>query len=377
MTEIRQEHHHPIAAGDARDVKPWRLPYWTEPPAWLAEKAAAEETEAVAADVHETDDVIPMPTAEELENIRREAYNAGLEQGLVEGRQQGHKEGYDNGHKEGYAAAFAEGKVEGHKEGVRSGEEEGRRKAQADVNAVVLRLQRVLNTLQAGIQERDQQLPEVLAALVAGICSRVLGHELNDGAVNILQFVQRALAELPGGEQHIQVVIGPDDARHLQNSLELTGTDMHFRVDDKLPAGACRIETEHSLVEYSSQDYLNQLLDTVLTQMMQQAVSFPDEDEQALYEVALAPETAPEPADVQQSEEQRAEATANEMPSADSRLEDTGDGNLPAQDAPMNTAADTVPETTINDASPDAVLPAENDADAPDSDGQELPHEPQ
>ena len=57
MTEIRQEHHHPIAAGDARDVKPWRLPYWTEPPAWLAEKAAAEETEAVAADVHEADDV--------------------------------------------------------------------------------------------------------------------------------------------------------------------------------------------------------------------------------------------------------------------------------------------------------------------------------
>ena len=111
MTEIRQEHHHPIAAGDARDVKPWRLPYWTEPPAWLAEKAAAEETEAVAADVHEADDVIPMPTAEELENIRREAYNAGLEQGLVEGRQQGHKEGYDNGHKEGYAAAFAEGKA--------------------------------------------------------------------------------------------------------------------------------------------------------------------------------------------------------------------------------------------------------------------------
>ena len=312
MTEIRQEHHHPISAEDARNVKPWRLPYWTEPPAWEAEKAEQEAAQQAAARQAVTDEQgepLAFPTAEELENIRREAYNDGLEQGLVEGRQQGHKEGFEAGRKEGYDAAFAEGRQAGYDEGLQQGNEAGRLKAQADTNLVVTRLQRIAATLHSHLEQRDQQLPEVLAALVAGICSRVLGEELRDGAVNILQFVQRALAELPGGEKDIRVVIGPDDARHLQNSLELTGTEMHYRVDDKLPAGSCRVETEHSLVEYSSQDYLHQLLDNVLTQMMQQSVTFPDADEQAQWEDPL---TAPPPAEPVATEPVIAEPAAGD-----------------------------------------------------------------
>ncbi len=314
MTEIRQEHHQPISAEDARDVKPWRLPYWTEPPAWEAEKAEQEAAQQAAARQAVTDEQgepLAFPTAEELETIRREAYNDGLEQGLVEGRQQGHKEGFEAGRKEGYDAAFAEGRQAGYDEGLQQGNEAGRLKAQADTNLVVTRLQRIAATLHSHLEQRDQQLPEVLAALVAGICSRVLGEELRDGAVNILQFVQRALAELPGGEKDIRVVIGPDDARHLQNSLELTGTEMHYRVDDKLPAGSCRVETEHSLVEYSSQDYLQQLLDNVLTQMMQQSVTFPDAAEQAQWEEPL---TALSPAEPVATGPAIAEPEAEELP---------------------------------------------------------------
>ncbi len=146
---------------------------------------------------------------------------------------------------------------------------------------MVGRLERVVKQLQSGLIERDQQLPEVLAALVAGICERVIGTQLADGAVNIHRFVQHALAELPSGEEEVKVFVGPDDARHLQASLEVSGQELHYSVDDKLPAGNCRIESEHSLVEYSSAEYLNQLLDNVLPQLMHQAASFPDEDEQA------------------------------------------------------------------------------------------------
>ena len=338
MTELRQEHHHPIASGDARDVKPWRLPYWTEPAAWVAEKNEQEAQQEKRAGPSAA---LPFPTAEELENIRREAYNAGLEQGLVEGRQQGHKDGFEAGHKEGYAAAFAEAKVAGHQEGVRTGEEEGRRKAQADVNTIVMRLQRVLNTLHAAVQERDQQLPEVVAALVAGICSRVIGQEFSAGAVNILQFVQRALAELPGGEKSIQVMVGPDDARHLQHSLELTGTALSYRVDEQLPAGVCRIETEHSLVEYSSHEYLSQLLDSVMAQLMQQAVTFPDQQEQALYE-ALAEPALEDAAEVA--------AEVADIPVSDPDAPDAGI---------VNTAADIAPDI------------------AADTAAQDVPHEPQ
>lgn len=283
MTELHQKHHlPPIPAKEAREVKPWRLPFWTEPPAWLVEKEAAEKAAAEQSS-DEGDDIadVSLPTAEELENIRRDAYNAGLEQGLIEGRQQGQREGYDAGHAEGYKAAFDQGHTEGREEGFGAGEADGKRKGQADINAVVGRLERVVKQLQSGLIERDQQLPEVLAALVAGICERVIGTQLADGAVNIHRFVQHALAELPSGEEEVKVFVGPDDARHLQASLEVSGQELHYSVDDKLPAGNCRIESEHSLVEYSSAEYLNQLLDSVLPQLMHQAASFPDEDEQA------------------------------------------------------------------------------------------------
>ncbi len=283
MTELHQKHHlPPIPAKEAREVKPWRLPFWTEPPAWLVEKEAAEKAAAEQSS-DEGDDIadVSLPTAEELENIRRDAYNAGLEQGVIEGRQQGQHEGYDAGHAEGYKAAFDQGYTEGREEGFSTGEADGKRKGQADINAVVGRLERIVKQLQGGLIERDQQLPEVLAALVAGICERVIGTQLADGAVNIHRFVQHALAELPSGEEEVKVFVGPDDARHLQASLEVSGQELHYSVDDKLPAGNCRIESEHSLVEYSSAEYLNQLLDSVLPQLMHQAASFPDKDEQA------------------------------------------------------------------------------------------------
>lgn len=288
MTGIRQPHHfQPIPAEEAEDAKPWRLPFWTEPPAWLVEKEQQEKAQQQEA-AEESGESLPLPTAEELENIRRDAYNDGLEQGLIEGRQQGLKDGYDDGQKEGYQAAFEQGQKEGREQGFKSGEEDGRRKGQADINAVVQRLQRVINTLQAEISSRDRQLPDVLAGLVTQICQRVLQTELAEGALSIHQFVRRALDELPAGEDNVRVFVGPDDARHLRNSLEMTGDELHFSVDDKLPAGSCRVESEHSLVEYSAQENLSQLLDHIQPQLLQAAASFPDEREQLEWDAPTA-----------------------------------------------------------------------------------------
>ncbi len=282
MTGIKQPHHfHTIAADETGDVKPWRLPFWTEKPAWLIEKEAKEEAEAKAEDdaVEEASEDIALPTAEELENIRREAYNDGLEQGLIEGRQQGRKEGHEEGHEEGYKAAFDQGQQEGRKEGFKTGEEEGRRKAQADIDAVVRRLNRIEDQLLAAVAERDQQLPDVLTQMVVSVCQHVLAAELSQGAVSIHQFVRRSLDELPSGEKNIRVVVSPDDARHLQTSLEVCGDELHYSVDDKLAAGQCRVESEHSLIEYSTADHMQQLLERVQQQLLHQAHGFPDDGE--------------------------------------------------------------------------------------------------
>lgn len=333
MTELHQKHHlPPIPAKEAREIKPWRLPFWTEPPAWLVEKEAAEKAAAEqAAGGHDDVVDVSLPTAEELENIRCDAYNAGLEQGLIEGRQQGQREGYDAGHAEGYTAGFEQGHVAGREEGFAAGEADGKRKGQADINAVAGRLERIMKQLQSGLIERDQQLPEVLAALVAGICERVIGSQMADGAVNIHRFVQHALAGLPSGEDEVKVFVGPDDARHLQASLDVSGQELHYSIDDKLPAGSCRIESEHSLVEYSSAEHLNQLLDSVLLQLMHQAASFPDETEQTQWQQDGSPAVVvlPENDGADATESVAADTGLTDQHSADHALPDEDHGHEP------------------------------------------------
>lgn len=291
-----------IPAEKAQDAKPWNLPFWTEEPVWVSQKIDKDFRKrkkprlkadaALPKEPEPTEEIetleassVNLPTADEIETIRREAYNAGLEQGLLEGRQKGQQEGFEQGHQEGYQAAFAEGQQAGHAEGLKNGLEMGQRKAQTELNATVNDLRRVEQTLLSRIQERDEQLPEILAALVASMCSKVLDYELQDGAVNIHSYVERAMAQLPEGSSKIKIFIGPDDAKHLDKSLAELGKTMHYQIDQSLPAGSCRVESEHSLVDYSSQEYLGQMLENVLAEMMQTSLDYPLEGE-----ADLAPE---------------------------------------------------------------------------------------
>lgn len=381
MTGIRQPHHfHPLHEEDVKnkkDVKPWRLPFWTEPPGWTAEKEKKQEEVATESAQEEAEE-LNLPTAEELENIRREAYNDGLEQGLVEGRQQGHKDGYQAGHKESYDAGFAEGKAEGQKQGREEGHAEGLRKAQAEINNISGRLNRLIQHLQASIVERDQALPEVLAAMLAGMCEQVLQTELHSGARNIYQYVRHALDELPAGEKQIKVFVGPDDAAHLQNSLDMTGDEVHYRVDDKLRAGECRVESEHSLVEYSTADHLNQLLQRVLPMLMQEAASFPDDDEQNQLHQAIAEQTEqPDAADEINEELQQAVDAALADDTPPSPLAED-----PAATDILNRAEESAegasPETALGNIAPDSENGSESDSyNASRTASTEVPDEPQ
>ncbi|MAK90363.1 MAG: hypothetical protein CMI13_03885 [Oleibacter sp.] len=381
MTGIRQPHHfHPLHEEDVKnkkDVKPWRLPFWTEPPGWTAEKEKKQEEVATESAEEEAEE-LNLPTAEELENIRREAYNDGLEQGLVEGRQQGHKDGYQAGHKESYDAGFAEGKAEGQKQGREEGHAEGLRKAQAEINNISGRLNRLIQHLQASIVERDQALPEVLAAMLAGMCEQVLQTELHSGARNIYQYVRHALDELPAGEKQIKVFVGPDDAAHLQNSLDMTGDEVHYRVDDKLRAGECRVESEHSLVEYSTADHLNQLLQRVLPMLMQEAASFPDDNEQNQLHQAIAEQTEqPDAADEINEELQQAVDAALADDTPPSPLAED-----PAATDILNRAEESAegasPETALGNIAPDSENGSESDSyNASRTASTEVPDEPQ
>lgn len=270
-----------IPVGTEANVKRWRLPFWTEKPAWESERLAENvrtrsrvvvikpepaveelpvEPEPIVEEIEDVLEPVQLPTAEEIETIRREAHNDGLEQGLIEGRQQGYQEGHEQGYSKGYAEASELGHKEGYEAGYSEGNERAEQKNKADFLTLSKRFDNISKKLTSRITERDSELPEVLTKLVTSICTQVVAHELSQGAQSIYQFVQAALNQLPEGEENIQIFVGPDDAKHLQMSIDEQGQDLTFEVDAQLPAGVCRVESENSLAEFSAPEHLQQVL---------------------------------------------------------------------------------------------------------------------
>lgn len=273
----------PIASEDIRDARPWRLPFWTEPPVHVVKREAAEDAAAEAKKRALGGSILKgaakssggYPTAEELELIRREAYNDGLEQGRVEGRQEGHKDGFKEGVEQGQAEGHKEGFATGKQEGINAGFAEGRANGVDDVAAEAIRLRAIIISLQSSLRERDTQLPDVIILLLTRLAEQVLRHELSGGAQAIQTYVDDAIAALPDGEDLARVYVAAEDAELLS---PFAGT-VKVHIDKALSAGDCRIESQTSLIEYTTSDHFEQAILDLAERLLSTADSYPNDDE--------------------------------------------------------------------------------------------------
>ncbi|WP_301387333.1 FliH/SctL family protein [Thalassolituus sp. UBA2590] len=375
MTELKKRDA-PIPAESAEEARPWRLPFWTEPPVHTVEREPDPEAEEL--DAESVDDSPPdFPTAEELESIRREAYNAGLEQGLVEGRQQGHKDGYDAGFAEGQEDGHAQGFDAGKKEGSTAGFQEGKALGSQEVTDEAQRLRQINATLTAALKERDAELPEVMLMLLTRLAEQVLEHELNSGADSIAQFVDKAIAALPSGETLAKVYVSEADSELLASHSAAS----KLLVDKALNAGECRVESENTLVEYSVSESLQQTIVALANKLLTASDGYPDDSsgESALVDVPedtgaddeLSAYDDTEEAtqdDVQQPEASTSEALKSETQQSETQQSEaeqpveaeppeTENGSGLEQSTEQNIEPDTSQDTTTEESDDDSEQP--------------------
>lgn len=381
MTDLKKRDA-PIPAESAEEARPWRLPFWTEPPVHTVEREPDPDAEKVDAESADDDSPPDFPTAEELEAIRREAYNAGLEQGLVEGRQQGHKDGYDAGFAEGQADGQAKGFDAGKKEGSTAGFQEGKALGSQEVTDEAQRLRQINATLTAALKERDAELPEVMLMLLTRLAEQVLEHELNSGADSIAQFVDKAIAALPSGETLAKVYVSEADSELLASHSVAN----KLLVDKTLNAGECRVESENTLVEYSVSESLQQTIVALASKLLTASDGYPDDasGESALIDVPedTSSEDVPddyddteEPIqdDVQQPEASTSEALKSETQQPETQQSETQqseaeqpveaeppeteNGSGSEQSTEQNTQTDTTPDSTTEESDDDSEQP--------------------
>ncbi|MFW5453661.1 flagellar assembly protein FliH [Thioalkalivibrio sulfidiphilus] len=163
-----------------------------------------------------------LPTAREIEEIRRTAREEGRAEGLKEGR------------KAGEAAVRAEAEF----------------------------LKQVLDSLVPGVQALDQQLESDLLHLITTVTRQLVRRELRADPGQIVAVVREALMVLPSTERTIRLHLHPEDARLVRDALHLSELERPWKVieDPTLSRGGARLETDTSHVDASLETRLNALI---------------------------------------------------------------------------------------------------------------------
>ena len=191
--------------------------------------------------IHEQE-VKPL-TASDLEEIRQ----AAREDGFQEGREAGHQEGFEQGRAEGHKEGYSAGEAEGRDQGSQQAAEETRKEMESRID----RLEHLMGELVLPIQRHEEELESVLVNLTTVLARAVVYRELIMDSSQIRQVVRKALAALPSTADNVRIHIHPDDLESVREVAERLEVSPSVIEDDTVLPGGCRVESRHSLVDYT------------------------------------------------------------------------------------------------------------------------------
>ena len=209
-------------------------------------------------------------TAADLEEIRQ----AAREDGFQEGREAGYQEG------------FEKGRADGHQQGVQAGEAEGRELGQQqaaeatrkEVESRVDRLEHLLGELVLPIQRHEEELESVLVNLTTVLARAVVYRELSLDSSQIRQVVRKALAALPSTADNLRIHIHPDDLEPVREVAERLEVSPSIIEDDTLMPGGCKVESRHSLVDYTVEKRFQRAVQGMLEEQLSNHAGAEDEE---------------------------------------------------------------------------------------------------
>jgi flagellar assembly protein FliH len=206
-------------------------------------------------------DVKPL-TAADIEEIRKAAREDGLEEGRKEGYEAGHKEGHEAGHKEGFASGEAEGRE--------TGTEKGLEETRKDVEARLERLEELMGELLVPIQRHEDELESALVNLTTVLSRAVLYRELSLDSSQITAVVKKAMATLPSTRENVRIHIHPDDYEFVSEVAERFEAKASVVEDAAIMRGGCKLETRHSLVDFTIERRFQKAVQDMLSEELDQ-----------------------------------------------------------------------------------------------------------
>ncbi|QFU23488.1 flagellar assembly protein FliH [Shewanella eurypsychrophilus] len=203
--------------------------------------------------VEETQSYLP-PTLAEIEAIREQAEQEGLEQGK------------DQGYKSGLESGRLEGLKQGHEEGTKQGLEQGYVEGLEQAKNLLEKFESILTQFEKPLELLDTEIEQELVALTIKLTRAVVGHEIKTHPEHILAALRQGVDSLPIKEQGVSIRLHPDDfllVQELYSVNQLEKNQWQLESDPSLSAGDCIINSQRSSVDMRLEQRLTSVLETM------------------------------------------------------------------------------------------------------------------
>lgn len=193
-------------------------------------------------DREEEREVKPL-TAADIEEIRQAAWDDGHAEGREAGYQAGLKEGREQGHQEGFESGQQEGRDSGRNEALES--------TRTEVETAISRLDSVMAELLEPIERHQEETEAALVNLTTVLARAVIFRELSLDSSHIGTIVRKAIASLPSTRENVRIRVHPEDAGYVREAAGRFEVEAAVLEDDAILKGGCKVETRHSLVDFT------------------------------------------------------------------------------------------------------------------------------
>lgn len=208
----------------------------------------------------EVAEIAPL-TAEEIEEIRKAAFDEGFNQGKEEGFAKGFDEGKISGHQEGLTS--------GHEEGVTQGLAEGKDTSEQQIAA----MQTLLEQLHQPLLNVEKNVEAQLLQLVVQLTQAVTKHEAKTNPDILLSAIAEGIKALPGQEAETQILLNPQDIKLVEQQFgaeHIQQQGWRLLAAPQLSPGSCQIENSTSNIDLSVKSRLSEVLDSFLQDALHQ-----------------------------------------------------------------------------------------------------------
>ncbi|KEY91530.1 flagellar assembly protein [Candidatus Photodesmus blepharus] len=194
---------------------------------------------------------IPPLTEEDIESIKKNAY----QEGVLKGKETGFKKGYDKGKKQGLDVGYQEGVDQGKIKGIKEGQEF----IQQQVQTFIKLADKFNQPLEMITDQIEKQLIDMILILV----KEIVHIEVKTNPKIVLDTIKQSIKALPISEHTTILKLHPDDIEIIHSfysKKELDSRKWILSAESTLNRGDIQIKVNESNLDYKIEDRIQSVI---------------------------------------------------------------------------------------------------------------------